>query len=207
MENYKGIIINQCNCCHCNGDQESNESNNTTNAGTNPVGTIIYAHILQPGYVKANGQLISREEYPGLYKYASDNQLLLSETDWANEMQGLFAEGDGGKTFRVPDLRGQFLRSMDDGAGFDADRVLGSKQGHASVQHQHEVPVSLGTVAATIHMDSWEYGTGELKSRYANVAGNTSTAESVRVALSGNVCKENGESRPKNIALIAQIKY
>lgn len=192
----------RCCCCCCGNSGNTNSDTNTGNIGANPVGTVIYAHILQPGYVKANGQLLSRRDFPELYKYASENNLVLSESDWANEMQGMFAEGDGVNTFRVPDLRGQFLRGLDDGAGVDADRVLGSLQEDAI----RNIKGSIGVRQSSDRSGS-DLGPFSANNRYAGV----SMSQELFPYLDGfdvsRVVPTAEENRPKNVALIAQIKY
>lgn len=42
-----------------------------------------------------------------------------------------FGVGDGATTFNVPELRGEFIRGLDNGRGVDAGRVRGSGQGDA----------------------------------------------------------------------------
>lgn len=194
-------------CCCCCGN--SGNTNNDTNTGGNLVGTVIYAHILQPGYVKANGQLLSRRDFPELYKYASENNLVLSESDWANEMQGMFAEGDGVNTFRVPDLRGQFLRGLDDGAGVDADRMLGSVQGDAI---RNITGTFMGTcvpsVLATSHTGAITAAQWDNYSISSKQSSEREWPYKSKVNLNAaNVVPTAEENRPKNIALIAQIKY
>ena len=46
----------------------------------------------------------------------------------ANFAWGSFSSGDLTTTFRLPDLRGEFLRFWDDGRGVDAGRTMGSWQ-------------------------------------------------------------------------------
>lgn len=190
-------------CCCCCGN--TNNDTNTGNIGANPVGTVIYAHILQPGYVKANGHLLSRRDFPELYKYASENKLLLIESDWANEMQGMFAEGDGVNTFRVPDLRGQFLRCLDDGAGVDADRLVGSTQGDAIRNITGELGRAVNSAA---WVGSWSGCFKGENSGINGAAGNITSENYSKITLdTSRVVPTAQENRPKNIALIAQIKY
>ncbi|MBP3765996.1 MAG: tail fiber protein [Bacilli bacterium] len=64
--------------------------------GINPVGTIIsYSTANVPdGYLKCEGQAVSREEYAALFE----------------KIGTTYGAGDGSTTFNVPDLRGEFLR-------------------------------------------------------------------------------------------------
>lgn len=47
--------------------------------------------------------------------------------------------GDGTTTFAVPDYRGRFIRDLDDGAGRDAGRAVGSAQAEAIQSHNHGI--------------------------------------------------------------------
>jgi microcystin-dependent protein len=57
------------------------------------------------GFLPCNGAAVSRTTYAELFKAIG--------TTWG--------KGDGTTTFNVPDLRGMFLRGVDDGAGKDPD--------------------------------------------------------------------------------------
>lgn len=174
-----------------------------TGAGGDMVGDIKLRHILQPGYIKADGSLLNRAEYSALFAFAQENELLLTEADWANGMQGMYAEGDGEDTFRVPDLRGQFLRCTDDGAGVDADRVVGSQQEDAirNITGEHT---------------AYHYGTGGADGVFScntlkESCLSNGTIKNYNYSLfkvdASLVVPTAEENRPKNIALIAQIKY
>jgi len=69
-----------------------------------------------------------------------------------------FGEGDGTKTYGLPDLRGYFLRGVDDGAGVDPDAgartptnpnlkpdQVGSYQSPALTDHSHGIENTYGT--------------------------------------------------------------
>ena len=64
------------------------------------------------GWIKANGAAVSRSLYAALF----------------NAIGTTYGVGDGSTTFNVPDLRGEFLRSLDDGRGVDTGRANGSAQ-------------------------------------------------------------------------------
>jgi len=88
----------------------------------------------------------------------------------------------------VPDLRGEFVRGWDNGAGVDTDRTLGSTQGHQFEDHTHNAPV--GTAAGG--------GQASLQGNFAAGAVPTSGA------ATGN---SGTETRPRNIALMYIIKH
>lgn len=73
------------------------------------------------GWLKANGAAISRTAYADLFAAIGTT----------------FGAGDGFNTFNLPDLRGEFLRGVDDGRGVDGGRALGSAQLGANQSHSH----------------------------------------------------------------------
>lgn len=88
-----------------------------------PAGTVIYtARSTAPtGYLKANGAAVSRTTYSTLFAAIGTT----------------YGSGDGSTTFNLPDLRGEFVRGVDDGRGVDTGRTLGSTQGSANLSHTH----------------------------------------------------------------------
>lgn len=165
-------------------------------------GTILYGHFVMPGCVKASGQLLSREEYAELFSCASENGLILSEEEWADGMQGMYGEGDGKSTFRVPDFRGQFLRCADELKGVDSNRSVGSLQEDAIRDITGEF-----TVTDNINYPCNPEGAFKFK-HVTGLRHNIGEDSGMRVQFSaGNVVPTAEENRPKNIALIAQIKY
>ena len=103
-----------------------------------PIGFIIPSQRVIPGWVKLDGSLYSRTQYPDLYQYAVDNNLIVDDNTWYNNRsggncehisyRGYFSYGDGNTNFRVPDLRDCFIRGTDDGRGYDPGRVHMSEQ-------------------------------------------------------------------------------
>ena len=86
------------------------------------------------GTVKANGAILQRAQHPLLWAFAQASGRLVADPDWQNTAMHLwtsFSGGDGTSTFRVPELRGEFLRFWDDGRGVDVNRVLANQQGDA----------------------------------------------------------------------------
>ena len=79
-----------------------------------PVGSVYtFAGATVPtGWLKCNGALLSRTTYAALFAVIGTT----------------YGAGDGSTTFALPDLRGEFVRGVDDGRGVDAGRTLGSAQ-------------------------------------------------------------------------------
>jgi hypothetical protein len=97
------------------------------------------------GYLKCNGALVNRSDYPELWAYAQASGALVSEADWQNGRWGCFSIGDDATTFRVPELRGEFLRCWADGRDdIDPNRPVGSNQGTQNLSHAHGASSSEG---------------------------------------------------------------
>ena len=67
-----------------------------------------FAKVVPNGWLRCDGNLYQRSEYPDLYQWAVDNNYLVSEETWqstktANDggSVGYFSSGDGSTTFRV----------------------------------------------------------------------------------------------------------
>jgi len=97
-----------------------------------------------------------------------------------------FGAGDGSSTFNVPDLRGEFPRGWDDSRGVDSGRSFGSAQTDAFKSHNHSYNLYGLIPAVTNKIGSSGAGYG---------ATNTTTSTG------------GTETRPRNIALLACIKY
>jgi microcystin-dependent protein len=124
--------------------------------------------------------------------YLKANGALVSRSTYA----ALFAEigtthgaGDGSTTFALPDLRGEFIRGWDDGRGIDSGRAFGSAQSADIGPHTHP------------------------GSSYAQITG-VNTGQGLRTDNNGNFIGTTGidtstgtETRPRNVALLACIKY
>lgn len=117
------------------------------------------------------------------------NGAAVSRTTYANLFSAIgiqYGAGDGSTTFNLPDLRGEFLRGWDDGRGVDSGRAFGSAQGQAIQSHAHDIPGNVVTTA----------GGGS----FGNPAGSSPIINSTG-ATGGP------ETRPRNVALLACIKY
>lgn len=126
------------------------------------------------GWLKANGAAVSRTTYAALFAVIGTT----------------YGAGNGSTTFNLPDLRGEFVRALDDGRGVDSGRAIGSAQAAAFASHRHALaypgrgynPQSGGTYGATI-----------------NFYNQFSDADTLDTG--------GTETRPRNVAMLACIKY
>jgi microcystin-dependent protein len=122
------------------------------------------------------------------------NGAALSRTAYATLFAAIgttYGAGDGSTTFNAPDLRGEFPRGWDDGRGVDSARAIGTAQAAAFASHTHNV----AGVATGLSADGANSG-GAVG--VFNVTG-TSTLTSTSAG--------DTETRPRNIALLAIIKF
>lgn len=99
---------------------------------------VIGAGGARAGCLLLDGSLVSRTTYADLWTYAQTTTPV-SEAAWGGGQSGRFSVGDGATTFRLPDLRGVFLRGLDLGRGLDAGRAWGTFQDHVNVTHTHGI--------------------------------------------------------------------
>ncbi|WP_186121607.1 phage tail protein [Burkholderia gladioli] len=127
------------------GQADNSERFATTAWVTAAIGTASIGQIVmeartstRAGYVKCDGAQYKRADYPALWAYAQASGALVSEAEYAGGRWGGFSTADGQTYFRVPDLRGEFLRCWSDGRGdVDAGRAIGSFQASQNQAHTH----------------------------------------------------------------------
>jgi len=154
-----------------------------------PVGMVApFAGTAAPsGWLECDGSAISRTTYSDLF----------------TALGTLYGVGDGSTTFNLPDLRGQFLRGWNHGAGTDPDAAsrtdrgdgttgdnVGTKQADENKSHTHITSGDFWRRPATDYVISLSTGTWD------NLTTDPETS-----ASGGN------ESRPKNVSVMFCIKY
>jgi len=161
-----------------------------------PVGTVNYfARQFPPeGWLLCDGRAVSRDVFADLF----------------NMLGASFGTGDGSTTFNLPDLRGEFIRGYDDGRGVDSDREFGSTQKGSAIA----IDTSKDCVAvAGLHNNTDELATTARKiAGLDEVSTGTYTgivADYTSTNVSGDSYDEvfMGMARPRNVALLACIKY
>lgn len=170
------------------------------------------------GWLKANGAAVSRVTYAALFAAIGTR----------------FGAGDWVNTFNIPDLRGEFIRGWDDGRGLDPGRDLGGVQGGQNALHTHTARTNAAgehTHAASsdaagehTHTFTKSAGSNNTPGGYVTTANgggsihvtNPAGAHSHTVTIQGAPAHSHAvtvdasggnENRPRNVALLACIKY
>lgn len=143
-----------------------------------PVGSVLYfaANAIPIGYLKCNGSLISRHAYPHLFSAIG------------------YTYGGGGDFFRLPDLRGEFVRGFDDGRGVDNNRLFASFQQDGIGAHYHAIQF--------IGFDNSSNTTGSTGGGIRYAAGDDPGYMTYNWDSTFGI----NETRPRNIALMPCIK-
>ncbi|HHA2633980.1 TPA: tail fiber protein [Stenotrophomonas maltophilia] len=140
-----------------------------------PAGLVAHFPTAVPpeGWLRCNGADVSRTTYAALFAVIGNT----------------FGSANG-STFRLPDLRGEFIRGWDDGRGADNGRALGSHQADEIKSHDHQGPTAAGTQTG-----SYEVPAAPGYNAYDYVG-------AAPVSATGGA-----ETRPRNVALLACIKF
>lgn len=167
-----------------------------------PVGQVAYFYrtTAPAGWLKANGAAISREAFAALFGVIGTRA----------------GEGDGFNTFNLPDLRGEFVRCLDDGRGIDPNRPLGGGQASQNLAHDHTGSTSSNGSHSHTYIDGRPMhppGDPGLQNgnTFKGIWENTDTRTTSPAGSHSHTLttdKSGGnEARPRNVALLACIKY
>lgn len=153
-----------------------------------PAGTVFHtaSPTVPSGFLAANGAVVAKDQYPALYAALGGTNS---------------PYGQSGAVFTLPDLRGVFVRGLDNGAGRDPEsRSIGSIQQSALGTHSHLFPGDdqLTFANGTAGWTSRTAGQFPYDAK-SNYGGGGQLWQTTDTGAS--------ESRPLNIALLAIIKY
>lgn len=122
------------------------------------------------GWLRCNGADVSRTTYAALFAAVGTR----------------FGSANG-STFRLPDLRGEFIRGWDNGRGLDPGRSFGSMQDDAI-----RAPFNIGRI---------------ISSQFAWTGGTLHGEGYMKASEGGAGLSSGPETRPHNLALLACIKF
>ena len=176
---------------------DANNNANTRQLKSELVGEIAFFASSTPpsGWLKANGAAVSRTTYAALFAAIGTT----------------FGAGDGRTTFNLPDLRGEFLRGLDEGRNIDRGRRLGTAQGDAirnitgkldgsAMGSGNQVlegkMIASGAIGTTYQQRQWSGDHGSWGEQSVSFDFDAS-----------RVVPTASENRPRNVALLACIKY
>lgn len=150
------------------------------------------------GWLECDGSAVSRTTYADLFAVISDD----------------YGNGDGSTTFNLPDLRGEFIRGYDNGAGNDPDAssrtdrgdgttgdAVGTKQLHAVEDHEHR-PTS------TSGYNGNSSNSGGLSKSGTGFSSTQATTGPITTSLGNNtgVNVSDNETRARNVSMMWIIK-
>jgi hypothetical protein len=177
-----------------------------------PAGTVIwYAGRTAPtGYLAAMGQELYKADYDDLWQALS----YPGATEDAERI-GIYGNPSDNEKFALPDLRGQFVRGVDEPYGTnnprgkDSGRQLGSDQGDQNQSHNHSGStadtggIHTHTVPLSIQGNSSSGGGGnnEVKGNNTGTSQHDGHGHNLTITSDGGT-----EARPTNIALLGCIK-
>ena len=158
-----------------------------------PVGSVIaFAAATPPaGWFTCNGQYLSRVSYPRLFAVIGTT----------------FGSSDS-SNFRLPDLRGEFVRGWDEGRGVDLWRALGSRQ-KATIVGGYDDNGTNANVGVLENKPYWDYGADRVTLDMfpgTAVVYADSTGRQAYALTEGNLNNWYAATRPRNVALLYCIR-
>jgi microcystin-dependent protein len=161
-------------------------------------GTVNYfANATAPhGYLACAGQAVNRTTYAELF----------------TAIGTLYGVGDGATTFNLPDLRGEFVRGVDNAGGtakgVDAGRVIGTGQTDAGRNVTGTVNSCEDQVAGTIVSGAFTSYTGGYTMTWTPNGGQGSIRQAtLDASASWGATHTSNEFRPRNLAMLPCIKF
>lgn len=160
-----------------------------------PVGTVNALATAQvpDGWLKCDGSEVSRSQYADLFAAVGE----------------IYGVGDGITTFKLPDLRGEFIRGLDDGRGVDASRVLGSFQADAGRNVSGSFNANRLYVMPGLNVTGAFYSDGSNPHNSQCASTDSSNRPGIGIDASRVWGAEHtaDEFRSRNVALMYVIKY
>ncbi|PLY08406.1 MAG: hypothetical protein C0625_02125 [Arcobacter sp.] len=149
------------------------------------------SNVVPDGFLECNGAALSRTVYADLFA----------------KIGTTYGVGNGSSTFNIPDLRGEFIRGLDNGRGVDSGRGVGSFQGDAIRNIIGSFVMGDSSGRYNFSSANGVFSTA-FSSTGVNNSGNTAFSVDAGVEFDvSNVVPTASENRPRNVAMMYCIKY
>lgn len=168
----------------------------------NRVGDIVLKPTLNNGYIKANGATVKASEYPRLLKFAQDNSLCVSDSEWSNNSATKYVYDASADTLKIPNVVGRVLQG--------ANAVSTKEAGLPNITGW--IGDSSGDTGMFWGAGGAFYGEREAKPHLrttGDIGTSTSTTGETQFSAnrSNNIYGNSDTVQPPACCLIAQIKY
>jgi phage-related tail fiber protein len=161
-----------------------------TTDGTITIGTTALTFVRQGALGQQPGEVCYFARNTAPTGFLKANGAAVSRTTYAALFSAIgttFGVGDGSTTFNVPELRGEFIRGWDDARGIDSGRSFGTAQTDDFKSHTHTQQANAA---------------GGAGSGYMSGSSNVNNSSGGQTLATGGT-----ETRPRNVALLACIKF
>lgn len=156
-----------------------------------PIGTIFYtaSSNCPAGFIVCDGSLVSTTQYQRLFNVIG------------------YTYGGVGLNFKLPDLRGEFVRGFDAGRGIDPGRVFGSHQSSELEAHGHLFDdIRWSEIDGVYTYNDPQLGSIPMGAGVGSRSG-SDYDNGVHFTKHGTYNSTGSETRPRNVALLPIIKY
>lgn len=164
----------------------------------NRVGDIVLKPTLNNCYIKANGATVRASEYPRLLKFAKDNNLCVSDSEWMANSATKYVYDASADTLKVPNAMGRVLQGTEVLATREAG--LPNITGGFSRIYIYNDKVDAN---GAFNFDGYNSSNGIVN----NGTSNKATAFSFDASRCSSVYGNSNTVQPPACCLIAQIKY
>lgn len=166
----------------------------------NRVGDIVLKPTLNDGYIKANGATVKASEYPRLLKFAQENSLCVSDSEWMANSATKYVYDVSADTLKVPNAMGKVLQGED--TLITKDAGLPNLHGSANFM-QTDLGEDGGWVDGKLFYKGWTAGYTMGQGSEIHAGG-----QIIFDANHANNIYGNSDTvQPPACCLIAQIKY
>ena len=152
--------------------------------------------------LERDGTILIRADFSYLWEWVQEKATVITEAAWqARKLDtgtvGVFSDGDGSTTFRLPDNRGDFIRFWDHGAGNDPDAALRSG-GDTNASNQN------GEIEAHSHA---QRGTTDTTPQALHSSISNATNSTTEITNTSTENTGGNETRSRNVTVMACIQF